>query len=355
MPTQPLLILLVEDDDLDREQVHRMVDGQWRVADAGTAQEAERQLQQQKPDCVLLDFQLPDTDGIHMLPRFVERDVPVVMMTGHGDEQTAVEAMKQGAYDYLPKKNLAIDSLRRAVTGAVERAALQRKLKDQQEELRMFASVAAHDLKAPLRTVIQFSNFLEQEIQEENYAKVQEYCQRLQDAGQRMNHLVDALLEYSRTGRSGATFEPVDLNDVVREARAWCETMIQDSHGRVEAQQLPKVHGDRTGLCQLFQNLVANGLKFCPKDRHPCIRISAQQQGDTWELRVQDNGIGISSDSFEKVFQPFCRLNSRSEYDGTGLGLALCKKVIDQHGGRIWVESENGQGSTFCFTLPASP
>ncbi len=354
MTNPTLTVLLVEDDELDRERVHRMVGGVWRVVDAGTGQAAADSLARERPDCVLLDFLLPDAEGTGLIPAFVESGVPVVMMTGHGDEQVAVEAMKLGASDYLPKRDLDGDVLRRAVDSAVRTAALTQQVFEQQEELKMFASMASHDLKAPLRSLVGFAQLLALDLEAGKHEKVLEHCQRIRDSGTRMARLIDDLLEYTRTGRSAVVFEPVDLDVVVAEVVARCEALIGECDGRVCVDPLPQVRGDRTGLCQLLQNLVVNGLKYRRDGDYPVVRVSAVQEGDRWCVCVRDNGIGIAADSLEKVFRPFQRLNTRARYDGSGLGLALCKKVADQHGGRIWVESVEGQGSGFFFTLPSN-
>ena len=165
-----------------------------------------------------------------------------------------------------------------------------------------------------------------------------------------MQSLIDDLLVYSRVGTEGNPFEVVDSADVVREAMKALSVAIEESGGRVEIGPLPRVRGDRSQLVQLFQNLLSNAIKF-HGDSPPRIHVGAERDGDTWVFTVRDHGIGIDPEHAEDVFTIFHRLHSAEEYPGTGIGLAVCRKIIERHGGHIWVDSEPGKGATFYFTL----
>lgn len=167
----------------------------------------------------------------------------------------------------------------------------------------------------------------------------------------RMLNLIDALLDYSLVGRPDTLIAKVDLNDLVQEVLTDMGAVIESCHGRIETANLPEVVGDAVTLRQLLQNLLANALKF-RGDGAPVVKLAGRRTDDGWEISVTDNGIGINVGDQDTVFKPFQRLHSRSTFGGLGVGLATCQRIIDQHHGRIWVESVSGCGSTFRFTLP---
>jgi light-regulated signal transduction histidine kinase (bacteriophytochrome) len=166
-----------------------------------------------------------------------------------------------------------------------------------------------------------------------------------------MQTLIRDLLAYSRVGSRGGWFAPMDSNKALALALANLDTSIQERGAVITNDTLPTMVADPTQLSQLLQNLIGNALKFC-KDRRPEIHIGAQPRDGGWLFSVRDNGIGIEPQYRERIFVIFQRLHTRTEYPGTGIGLAICKRIVERHGGRIWVESEPGQGSTFCFTIP---
>lgn len=346
------IVLVVDDDEVYREDIHRLIDDVFEVIDATTGHEAIDRIGSHEVHCVLLDYRLPDLDGLQVLPKLVEAQIPVVMMTAQGNEQVAVNALKQGAYDYIVKNTLTEDSLRSAIEKAINHAVLERKVREQQKDLEMFASIASHDLRAPLRNITSLVTFIKEDMEASRTEKVLDYCQRSLNAANRMNQLIERLLEYARIGRSNRSFEKVDLNRVATEVASSLESTVKDLTAEVEVGNLPEVLGDNIALSQLIQNLVANGLKFHNGHATPRVRISAKQIADGWEISVEDNGIGIDPKHVDTIFQPFRRLHGQSEYEGSGLGLATCKKVVDQHRGQIRVESEPGKGTTFFFTLP---
>jgi light-regulated signal transduction histidine kinase (bacteriophytochrome) len=169
-----------------------------------------------------------------------------------------------------------------------------------------------------------------------------------------MQALIKALLEYSRVGTRGKELVATDCRKVMEQTLSNLKGAIAEAGAVVSTSELPTVKGDATQLGQLFQNLIGNAIKFC-RDGKPQIRVSAERKGGAWLFAVKDNGIGIDRDSLERIFEIFQRLHTQSEYPGTGIGLALCKKIVQRHGGTIWVESEPDSGSTFLFTIPAAP
>jgi PAS domain S-box-containing protein len=218
-------------------------------------------------------------------------------------------------------------------------------------ELEQFAYVATHDLQEPLRAVASCVQLLQKRYEGQLDARADEFITHAVDGTKRMQTLINDLLAYSRISTHAQTFAPTNCEVVVQEALANLMVSIAESGAVVTRDAMPTVNGDATQLTQLFQNLVGNALKF--RGEIPAkIHIGAKLKNGEWRFSVADNGIGMEPQYFERVFLVFQRLHTRKEYQGTGIGLAICKKVVERHGGRIWAESEPGQGSTFCFTIP---
>jgi PAS domain S-box-containing protein len=217
-------------------------------------------------------------------------------------------------------------------------------------ELSQFAYIASHDLQAPLRGVSSFARFLQQDYKGKLDQKADEYIDRIVNGCNRMQTMIRDLLEYSRIESRSRPFEETDLGEVFDDAVTILQADIQESGGRVTRGELPTVTADRSQLVQLFQNLISNGLKYHGDDP-PLVQVTAEQRGTDWTVIVRDNGIGIKSDFREQVFDIFRRLHAEGMYPGTGIGLAICRRIVQRFGGRIWLESEEGKGTTFYFTL----
>ncbi|MFN8051011.1 MAG: ATP-binding protein [Acidimicrobiales bacterium] len=244
-----------------------------------------------------------------------------------------------------------------AVTEAakVELDRRSQSLERSNRDLEQFAYVASHDLQEPLRKVASFCQLLEQRYGDELDDKGRLYISYAADGAKRMQALISDLLDFSRVGRSTAGFVPCDLGQVVAEVVDGYSGPIEATGATVIAGDLPTVAGDRSLLTALFGNLVANALKYRSPDVAPVVRIAAEQRGDMWEFSVTDNGIGIEENFRERVFVIFQRLHGRDAYEGTGIGLALCKKIVEFHGGEIWVDEGPPDGGTVVrWTLPAS-
>jgi signal transduction histidine kinase len=219
-------------------------------------------------------------------------------------------------------------------------------------ELQEFASVASHDLSEPLRMVVSYLELLADRTRGKLEPQAQEFVQAAVDGAMRMQALIRDLLAYARVDARGSKFEPTDCEEAFRVAARNLKLAIEETRAAVSYEHLPTVMGDPVQLIQVFQNLVGNALKF-HGDGEPKVDVEAHRQDGEWVFSVKDNGIGIDPKYFERIFVIFQRLHTRQEYPGTGMGLAICKRIIERHGGRLWVESEPGQGSTFWFTLPA--
>ncbi len=219
-------------------------------------------------------------------------------------------------------------------------------------ELQQFAYVASHDLQEPLRMVASYVKLLDRRYGDKLDQDAKDFIGYAVEGSTRMQQLINDLLTYSRVGTKVKPFEPVDLEAVFAGIMDNLKVTIQESNATITHDSLPTVQADDLQMLQLFQNLVSNGIKFHGEEA-PRVHVSAKRAGDFWQFSVCDNGIGIDPEYFNRIFIIFSRLHTRAEYPGSGIGLAICKKIVERHGGRIWVESTPGKGSTFLFTIPA--
>lgn len=227
-----------------------------------------------------------------------------------------------------------------------------RELMRSNEELQQFAYVASHDLQEPLRMVASYTQLLAQRYGDKLDADAADFIHYAVDGARRMQALINDLLAYSRVGTRGQPFAEVNCDGVVRTALQNLKVAVEETGATVRYGGLPIVFGDSTQLVQLFQNLVGNAIKFRRPGEPPEIEISARRGDGAWQFAVSDNGIGIEPQHSERIFVIFQRLHTREKYPGTGIGLAVCRKIVERHGGRLWVESNPGHGSVFQFTLP---
>ncbi|MBL1231223.1 MAG: ATP-binding protein [Flavobacteriales bacterium] len=219
-------------------------------------------------------------------------------------------------------------------------------------ELEQFAYVASHDLQEPLRMVTSFLSQLEKKYSNQLDEKAHMYIDFAVDGASRMRNIILDLLEYSRVGKNNDELEPININEVVEQAKVLLRKVIEEKEAIIVYDKLPTIMAYRSPIVQVFQNLIGNGLKYAKADLTPIIDIKAKELKNEWEFAIKDNGIGIKKDYYEKIFVIFQRLHNRDEYSGTGMGLAIVKKIVENLGGKIWLESEEGKGSTFYFTLP---
>jgi len=224
-------------------------------------------------------------------------------------------------------------------------------LRRSNEELQQFAYVASHDLQEPLRMVASYTQLLARRYRGKLDADADEFIEYAVDGARRMQALINDLLAYSRVGTRGQEFEPTDANAVFDQVVTDLGAAIEEAQAVVTRDDLPTVVVDPSQFGQLLQNLLSNAIKF-RGERPPRVHVSARLEDDAWLFSVSDNGIGIAPEYTDRIFVIFQRLHSRAQYPGTGIGLAICKKIVERHGGRIWVESTPGEGSTFYFTLP---
>ncbi len=224
-------------------------------------------------------------------------------------------------------------------------------LKLSNAELEQFAYVASHDLQEPLRAVAGMVQLLQKRYQGQLDERADEYIRLAVDGASRMQTLIKDLLDYSRVERRGNPIKAADANEALKYALRNLETTIAEQGAVVTSDSLPTLDADATQLSQVFQNLIGNAIKFHGAQQ-PQVHVGVEKLADAWRFSVRDNGIGIEPQYFERIFLVFQRLHTHSAYSGTGIGLSICKKIVERHGGRIWIESQFGQGSTFYFTIP---
>ncbi|MCX5770163.1 MAG: ATP-binding protein [Candidatus Hydrogenedentes bacterium] len=245
-------------------------------------------------------------------------------------------------HDVLEEQRQSVDHLKR-LTDDLTRS---------NEDLERFSYFASHDLQEPLRQISGFVQLLEKRHKDNFDQEAREYFDYIIEASQRMSLLIRDLLHFSRLGKGADISGEVDLGHMVDIAVRNVQRHVEKSGASIHIGKLPTVRGNSTLLVQVFQNLVGNAIKF-KKEEPPIVDIGAKKQDSEWLLWVQDNGIGFEPENAQRIFQVFQRLHERSRYSGSGIGLAICKRAIELHGGRIWAESEPGKGATFYFALPA--
>jgi signal transduction histidine kinase len=246
--------------------------------------------------------------------------------------------------DDLAFKNIELQASE--ATLALKNKELERKNK----ELEQFAFVASHDLQEPIRTSSGFAELLQRQYKGKLDEKADKYLSFIIYSSERMNTLIKALLDYSRIGYEEKTVA-IDCNKVIKELMADLTQSISESGASIRVENLPSINGYHIGIKQLFQNLISNGIKFRTQHVAPQITISCKKEEQFWHFTVSDNGIGISKEYFDKIFLIFQRLHTRTEYEGSGIGLSHCKKIVELHNGKIWLESVPLKGSTFHFTI----
>lgn len=356
MPNGPRSILIIDDTPEDRLRCRWLLNQTafrpLELHEAETGESALRLMESARPDCILLDYGLPDMTGADFLEKMRTqeelRDVAIVAVTGQTNPEVAVQVLKLGAHEYVLKDQMNAAELARAITNARRQAWLNRCLRSKQEEMERFAHTVAHDLRAPLARVATMTELL---LESDDPATVRDLCVRIFDNTRRLRTLVDDLLQYAQIVRGGVPRATLELGQVVEVALSNLEEDLRQSSAHVSVGALPAVRGNQTLLLQLFQNLIGNAVKFRSSQTIPEVRVYSETRNGLPVVIVEDNGIGIDPKHHEEIFTPLKRLHPTHKYEGSGIGLATCRKVVEQHNGRIWVESAPGSGAKFCVTL----
>lgn len=350
-------VLLIEDNPADMELIKEYLSGfsNFQIESTDNMRLGLDLASKANFDVLLLDLNLPDSDTGETLEiaKSISHKLPVILLTGLNDQALAQKAIHDGVQDYLVKGEVNADSITRAIKYAIERHELRTELETSNTDLESFAYVASHDLREPLRKIIAFGNILERDCADNLSENGKKYISRMQKASERMQNLLEDLLAYSRIGRHTPNYEKIDLNKIINIVLENLELSIEESRAQIHIEgELPTIDAEENHMIQVFQNLLANAIKFKQKDLVPIINIYSNINDSICEINIQDNGIGFEEKYKDKVFGQFQRLHGRSEYEGSGIGLATCKKIIEHHNGSIDAVSKLNQGSTFTISLP---
>lgn len=359
-------ILIVDDTPDNLRVLSAMLTNRgYEVRKALNGRRAIASVQSEPPDLILMDIRMPEMDGYEVCRQLKATpqgcEVPIIFISALDDALDKVRAFAAGGVDYVTKPFQEAEVLAR-IEHQLRIQRLQQQLIEQNEELlrsnrelEQFAYVVSHDLQQPLQSVTGFVRLLQMKYEDSLDDVAQDYLNRIHETGSRMQRLVQDLLTYAQVGRQEQEPQSVDCNQILRQVLENLQEAIDKKRATFTWDSLPVVQGNESQLIQLFQNLISNGIKFVPDDVAPQIHIAVMQQKDYWQIGIQDNGIGIKPENCEQIFEIFQRLHTGSKYSGTGIGLATCKKIVEQHQGHIWVKSQLGEGTTFFFTLPAVP
>lgn len=361
-------IFLVDDNADMRSYLDGLLSENWEVELFADGEEALKAARKEPPLLIVSDVMMPKLDGFGLMRGLRDdeatKDVPIILLSARAGEEAIIEGLQSGADDYLVKP-FSAKELQARVRAQIDLSVARGKILEQRgqleksvdelarsnAELTQFAYVASHDLKEPLRVVRTHLQFIQRLMGEKLEAEPAEHMKYVMEASGRMYRLVDDLLEYARVGVSAETAVPVDCDEVVSEVKKTLASAISESNAQIRLKALPKVRAIRTQVAQLFQNLMGNAIKY--RGQSPLvIEISGENRGSFVEFSIKDNGIGFHPQYATRVFELFQRLHRRTEYPGTGIGLSICKKIVEQHGGMIWVVPELGKGADFRFTLP---
>lgn len=363
---QPARILVVDDETAQMKALCNTLraDGH-ETTGYSSPRDALAAFDTQPFDLLLTDLMMPEMDGIALLRAAQERDPDLVgiMMTGHGTLDSAVEAMKSGALDYILKpfklsvirpvlaRALAVRQLRRDNVALARRVAERTaELEAANQELESFSHSVAHDLRAPLRAVNGYAEIVLADYAPQLPAEVQSLLRRISTGAQLMGQLVDDLLRLSRLGRQPLSRASISMSALVRDVLEEMEKS-SDRPSQILVGELPDAFGDRALLRQVLLNLLSNAFKFSRGREGAIVEIGYLRQPEAGYF-IRDNGAGFDMAFAGKLFEVFQRLHGVHEFEGTGIGLSIVQRVIQRHGGRIWAEGEVGKGATFYFTLP---
>ncbi|MCT7983727.1 response regulator [Laspinema sp. A4] len=364
-------VILIVDDQPDNLRVlsSMLLNKGYNIRKALNGKMALDTCQKVVPDLILLDIMMPDLNGYEVCESLqadpLTCKVPVIFLSALDDITAKVKAFRAGGADYITKpfqteevlarihKQLTIERLQhQLIQKNKELQTLNEELQRSNAELEQFAGVASHDLQSPLQLIMGYADMLLWKYDSLLDEKGEHYLSEISKATQRMNQLIQDLLSYSRVRVGKAELQLIDCEVILGEALANLQEDINGSGACITHEPLPIVLGDRTQLIQLFQNILSNAIKFRRPQEIPQINISLTLKPNNFaEFKIQDNGIGIAEEDYPLVFEIFKRIHAYNKYPGTGIGMSLCKKIVEGHGGRIWLDSHLNTGTTFFFTL----
>jgi signal transduction histidine kinase len=373
-------ILLVDDKKENLLSLSLTLENkEYTFVEANSGKEALKiLLKEQDFAIILMDVQMPVLTGLETAEMIRQSEklkyIPIIFLTaGNHTTDNIFKGYKAGAVDYMfkpyipevlrAKVDVFVDLYKKKQELTIQRERLENlniqleqrsnDLEKNIQELEKFAYVASHDLQEPLRTITSYIQLLQKKFKGELDGEAMEFMEFIVGGSRRMKTLINDLLEYSRVNRIETSLELVDFNFVMKEVFQNLNNSIKNSKAVIEVGSLPTIRSRRIQMIQLFQNLIGNSIKF-RSERDPVIKISAEKKEGFYLFAIEDNGIGIKKEYSTKIFEIFQRLHSMQHYPGTGIGLAICMKIVQKLGGEIWCESEPGKGAIFYFTLKES-
>ncbi len=355
---QKLNVLIIDDTQEDFELCSRILEKIFdcTLTHIQYAAEALEMLDTNKFHLILLDYNLPDMNGIEFLKEVKLRGYnlagPIIILTGQGNEEIAVNFLKLGASDYIIKGNISMQTLSRSIQNALTNFQSSHLAYEKQQELYRFAQTITHDLKGPLGRIHSYCDLIKENVNKDSEPnlKLLKYSDNIQEDSSHCIAFLNSLFSYAERGRSEAEMSSINLGNIIERSIRNLELQVTESKADIVIKDLPEVYGDGMALTQLFQNLISNSIKH--SDQVPKIEISAESNNDYINILVADNGVGIPTEMVQEVFKPFVRLSKGDKRSGIGLGLALCKTIIDQHNGSIDILPNEKGGSIFRIKIP---
>jgi len=355
-------ILVIDDNVVNVRLLSDILTGMgYEVRKALTGKAGIASIHSCLPDLILLDIRMPEMDGYEVCELLKKdtrtADIPIIFISASDDTWDKVKAFQLGGSDYITKPFKNAEVLAR-VKNHLQIRFLQQQLIENNEkliqvnqELEQFTSVVSHDLQQPVQSILGFARILELSLKDKLQPEEYTYLQSIISAGDRMKRLIQGLLIYAKMGQDQMMLEAVDCNQIVEQVQENLASAIAERNVKIIYSSLPTVQGNEVQLIQLFQNLINNAIKFTHPDRKPEIEIKAVIRKNKCLISIKDNGIGIPLDKTKEVFQVFKRFHDSKQYSGYGIGLATCRKITENHGGKIWFKSEVDMGTIFYFTL----
>ncbi len=368
-------VLVVDDEEYIRLSLRELLSYLgYKVVTATNGEDALKKLEQEKYDVAFVDVKMPEMNGIQLLAKIRERfpDVSVIMMTGYATVENAIDAVKLGAYDFL-RKPYDIEEVRVSINRLLEKRRLEEEHKHAEEalqktlvelekkteeleaantELEAFSYSVSHDLRAPLRAIIGFSKILIEDYADKMGDEGRRLLNIIQDNTKKMEHLIDDLLVLSRIGRNDISLSDIDMYKLAKLVFDEIKVLYPERDIQFQIKPLPSVKGDEGLIRQVFFNLLSNAVKFTKTKETAMIEVGSYDEGSRNVYYVKDNGVGFSMEYSDKLFNPFHRLHGEDKFEGTGIGLAIVKRIINRHKGKVWAEGKENEGATFYFSLP---
>jgi len=376
LPFENAKILIVDDEVRNVNLLHQVLDhaGYSHLHTTTDPREVCDLHEKIRPDLILLDIKMPFMDGFEVMKQLEQAKgdsyLPILILTAEVDDRTRLHALDSGGKDFM-EKPINIPELLLRVKNLLEIKLLHEQVREQNakleaivsertqelqstnDELVAFNFTASHDFQEPLRKIILFGDRLQIEMDDKLSDKGKHYIDRMRVSAMRLHCLITDLLNYSKMEYYKSNMIELDLKNIIAEVVCDLELQIKETDGTVNMGQMPTLEGSGPKMRQLFQNLISNGLKYCKAGEPPVISINSREiDSATWEISVEDNGIGFDEKYSSLIFKPFKQLHEKNRYEGTGMGLFICAKIVSLHGGKIAVTSKINGGTKFVITLP---